>query len=504
MNIKKQPLYVTLGIIIISTIIIIMSVLSTSTYIETKQKIIQDIKYSSKITIISLKKNVANYIEAYAVNEYENLVLNEMGQKSIFAIVVEDYNMGKILGTGSFISGKIRDTNWDIIDFDPNNKEQIKQLKKSYYYDKQNILTTSGVKLGTIAIYSSDRFMSMELNNIIIRTLLKTVAISILLILSLFITIYLFILKPLSNITKVIGHSDDDGIPIELIPAKGSTEIFALSNTMNNMISTIKDSSIVLKEQKDELNNLNQKLEDKVVKEVTKRMEQQKILIQQSKLAAMGEMIGNIAHQWRQPLNAINVNIENLEFDYEDGIIDKEFLDKFIIDQTKTLQFMSKTIDDFRNFYKIDKQKNPFSIKETIEKCINIQSAQLKNHSIAINITGEDLIIDGFENEFLQVIMNLISNAKDAIIQKEQTKQKDGQIDISLLKNEVIVTDNGGGIPNDIIERIFEPYYTTKEQGKGTGMGLYMSKMIIEDNMGGKISVANNQDGASFTIDLGD
>ena len=233
----------------------------------------------------------------------------------------------------------------------------------------------------------------------------------------------------------------------------------------------------------------------KKLEEESKKRDQ--ILQHQSKLASMGEMIGSIAHQWRQPLNTLNVNIENLEYDYEDGVIDKEFLDKFITQQTDTLQYMSKTIDDFSNFFRIDKQKAPFSVKKAVEDSINIQLAELNEYDITLNIKGDDFIINGFENEFLQVMINLISNAIDAIIQNEQ---KDGLIEISLFNNSVIVTDNGGGIPSDIIERIFEPYYTTKEQGKGTGMGLYMSKMIIEDNMDGKISITNIDGGAKFTI----
>jgi len=214
----------------------------------------------------------------------------------------------------------------------------------------------------------------------------------------------------------------------------------------------------------------------------------------------MGEMIGSIAHQWRQPLNTLNVNIENLEFDYEDKLIDKEFLDKFILEQTKILHYMSKTIDDFRNFFRIDKQKTDFSVKKAIENSINIQLPELKKYDISLDIHGDDFIINGFENEFLQVIMNLISNAKDAIV---HNNQNNGKIDISLQKNQVIIKDNAGGIPLDIIDRIFEPYYTTKEQGKGTGMGLYMSKMIIENNMDGKISVSNSKNNeAIFRIKL--
>ena len=302
-----------------------------------------------------------------------------------------------------------------------------------------------------------------------------------------------WISSPIINLSKIairIGKGEHN------LRAKVNTndEVAILAESFNNMLDDLHKTMAS---------------RDELLKEIAKRkhvqneiIEKDKIMIAQSHHAAMGEMIGNIAHQWRQPLNAVNVNIENLEFDYEDGVIDKEFLDKFIVEQTKTLQFMSKTIDDFRNFFRIKKEKKAFSIKKAIENSVNIQISELNKHDITLNIKGEDFIIDGFENEFLQVMMNLISNAKDAIIQHKQTEQKDGLIGITLFKNSITVTDNGGGIPNDIIGRIFEPYYTTKEQGKGTGMGLYMSKMIIEDNMGGKLYVKNENGGAVFIIKL--
>lgn len=230
-----------------------------------------------------------------------------------------------------------------------------------------------------------------------------------------------------------------------------------------------------------------------------KQLEQEKILIQQVKLAAMGEMIGSIAHQWRQPLNALNVNIENLEFDFEEGLIDKEFIDKFISSQTKTLHYMSQTIDDFRNFFKIDKKKTIFSVKEAIKNSISIQEVQLKNSDISIDILGEDFEVDGYESEFQQVIMNLISNSKDVLKEKQKS---DAKITISLKDKSVIFEDNGAGISDEILQRIFEPYFTTKEQGSGMGMGLYVSKMIIEDNMGGAITAKNTTDGVAFTIEL--
>jgi len=222
-------------------------------------------------------------------------------------------------------------------------------------------------------------------------------------------------------------------------------------------------------------------------------------LQQSNKMAAMGEMIGAIAHQWRQPLNAIGSSIQNLEYDYEDGLVDKEFVDQFIEKNKKTVQFMSKTIDDFRNFFRIDKEKRTFLVRQMIESIVNMQSAQLSNHSIALKISGEDFSYKGLESELQQVVLNLISNAKDAILEKQI---QNPEINIYLQDNRIIVKDNAGGIPKEIINRVFEPYFTTKDQGKGTGMGLYMSKMIVDENLEGFLSVDNDHLGAVFTIDL--
>lgn len=249
----KQSLYVTLGMIIVSTVIIGISLHSTYTYIVTKNKIVEEMKQSSNLTIASLKKNVTNLIEAYAVNEYDKLVFNEMEPRDIFAIVVEDYNMGKILGKESYVSGKIRDKEGNIVDYDVNNPEQREQLKTCYYSHTYDIRVSSGTKVGTISIFISSQSMDEELNEIITATLLDTLAVSLLLILALFWAIRLFILKPLSDIGAVIGNSDDDGIPTELIPEYDVREISALSETMNTMIQSIRNSKIALLEQHNQL-----------------------------------------------------------------------------------------------------------------------------------------------------------------------------------------------------------------------------------------------------------
>ena len=160
---------------------------------------------------------------------------------------------------------------------------------------------------------------------------------------------------------------------------------------------------------------------------------------------------------------------------------------------------MSSTIDDFRNFYRVDKTIELFDVRDAINKTLSLQMAQLTNHNINIFIDGKSFEVDGLRNEFLQVILNIINNAKDALLEKNIDN---ASITIELLDKSITIRDNAGGIPDEILKRVFEPYFTTKEQGKGTGMGLYMSKMIIEENMKAKLSVSNVDGGAEFKMDF--
>jgi PAS domain S-box-containing protein len=255
---------------------------------------------------------------------------------------------------------------------------------------------------------------------------------------------------------------------------------------------------------KKEVENFNETLSLKIEEAVLENQKKDKLLLQQSKLAAMGEMIGAIAHQWRQPLNTIAIKLQFIEDDYEDGLLDKEYLAKYSKESMELVTFMSKTIDDFRNFFSIDKTKTVFDIKNKIIETANILLIQFKNHNVELEIQGDSFTCLGHANEFQQVILNLLNNAKDAL---SENKTKNPKIIIKLesdAKNGYIkISDNGGGISKDILERIFEPYFTTKEEGKGTGIGLYMSKMIIEGNMKGTLYATNDSDGAIFTIKLG-
>ena len=263
-------------------------------------------------------------------------------------------------------------------------------------------------------------------------------------------------------------------------------------------VSTIIDISDMKRLQYD-LEMLNNRLEEQVKQQVEDIRQKDQMLLQQSKLASMGEMIGAIAHQWRQPLNMLNINIQNLDDDYEEGLIDRKFIARFIKENSDIIRFMSKTIDDFRNFYRIDRVKECFFVRETIEETLRIQKAQLMHGRIVLSVKGEDFCVTGYRREFQQVLLNLVNNAADAI---RRSRKEGGAIDIVLETDRVIVKDNGGGIPEAVLERIFEPYFTTKQQGEGTGIGLYMSKVIIEKNMGGRLEAENSGEGACFTIHM--
>ena len=230
---------------------------------------------------------------------------------------------------------------------------------------------------------------------------------------------------------------------------------------------------------------------------------QESMLILQSRQAAMGEMIGNIAHQWRQPLNALGLIIQKIKMYHDEDILTSGNLDKSVDKSKMLIDKMSTTIDDFRNFFKTDKIKEEFNINDAIDNTLTLIESGLENHNIQIDIINIDknLNIIGYKNELEQVFLNIINNAKDALVDNKIDNSKI-EIRVFLVKKfiSIEICDNAGGIPKNIINRVFEPYFTTKEQGKGTGIGLYMSKMIIENNMDGILSVKNNKKGACFTM----
>ena len=272
--------------------------------------------------------------------------------------------------------------------------------------------------------------------------------------------------------------------------------------TKNNLIKTIELSIIIYEVNKQ--NIVFASLRDITERTLLKKEKekQEKILIQKSKMASMGEMIGNIAHQWRQPLSQLSGLFIDIESAYDYKELNKKYLQNRVEEANDLLEYMSKTIDDFRNFFNPNSIKEEFFIKTSVENAIKIVKSTLDFHHIELLVDiDESLKIIGFKNEYSQAVMNIISNAKDVLIDK---KIQNPQIKIYIEKIDKIILcieDNAGGINENIIDKIFDPYFTTKYE-YGTGIGLYMTKLIIEDKMNGTISAQNVSDGAKFFIEI--
>ena len=254
----------------------------------------------------------------------------------------------------------------------------------------------------------------------------------------------------------------------------------------------------------EELKGLHKDLQKKVNNTVEELREKDHILIQQSRHAAMGEMIGNIAHQWRQPLAMVAAIIQNYEDAYEDGTLDMAYIEKHTEVIMDILTKMSRTIDDFRYFFKPNKLKENFNIKDVIHKTLEFLESSLNFNQIKVSLElTADCVVQGFPNEYSQALLVILSNAKDELIER-QIKAKQITILLNKIEDKYVlkISDNAGGITKEVLPKVFDPYFTTKEQGKGTGVGLYMAKMIIEKNMEGKLSAKNLKDGAEFRIEI--
>ncbi len=721
MNHQKKSLYLILSAIIVLTVVLIISIHSVFSYINTKNSIIDNIKKESNNISIQLKKNISNLIESYSIHEYEKLLHNQMYSNEIlFALIVKDYNMGKLQGKEYTVSGKIRDVNGNILEFDDENKTHKDLISKIYYEKSFDITNQKEEKIGSITIYISDKMLNKELEEIVFDYIIEATSISLLLIFSLLLTIRYFILKPIYNMIKVINDANKDGIPTKEFSSSGSKEIYTLSNTMNNMIKSIRTSQNILKQNENKLRSLlemspiavriatnhgekivfansaylkllhvdkkklleknpktyylnesiyqdilnsldnNVKIENKLISlningneiwvmasymnieydnekavigwfyditekiQIQKQIEEQKnefetifnysidglaivdlesnflefnsaymkmtgftreellktscinltspkdlprvkealehvlekgfvvdfekvcivkenknltvnmsmillpdkkrilfsvkdvsqhkLMESQSKLASMGEMIGNIAHQWRQPLSLISTIASGIKVQIEFGLFnEKDVIPNMnnIIQQTT---YLSNTIDDFRNFIKNSNEKGEVLISNVIKKALSILNASAVNNNIIIILnTKEDVSILGYENQLIQALINILNNAKDAL--KENVKNSEDRlifIETENIQDSFVlkIKDNAGGIPQNIIDKIFEPYFTTKHQSIGTGIGLSITHQIITNHHNANIFASNETyeyenktyTGACFTI----
>jgi signal transduction histidine kinase len=309
--------------------------------------------------------------------------------------------------------------------------------------------------------------------------------------------------KELQQLHK-INEDKEYGMIFLVIAAIGTLMTFFTHQSLKRADEKkISDLNHTLEMKVNELDKFNRTLHNMVQEEVKKQREKENLLIQQSKLASLGEMIGNIAHQWRQPISAVSAIMMNIKWTAIANGVEKKFLDERINEANEQLNFMSQTIDDFRNFFKPNKEKEHFDLLKEVKKAQNILEAALQHNNIELKITiGKVITAYGYPNEFSQVVFNLISNAKDVLIERNIQNPK---IDIDIYQDDnytyCVISDNAGGIEEQYIDKIFEPYFTTKDVN-GTGIGLYISKEIIHKHMKGTLHVVNTAVGAKFIISL--
>jgi len=288
------------------------------------------------------------------------------------------------------------------------------------------------------------------------------------------------------NIAKIIGADGEIHLFRVNINEKRADE-----NLYSITLTDITEVEAYKVELQDKIKNIKQK---------------QKILIQNSKMASMGEMIANIAHQWRQPLNSLSALNTVLMMDYRDNNgLTHEDMELFKNESSQYIHKMSSTIDDFRNFFSPAKEKEIFVVSHAIKESIKFVKDSYINSGVELidKTQDSDTQIYTYRNELMQVIMILLNNSRDAVVGKRVEKPK---VIVELIhydkKVEIHIKDNGGGIDDEIMDRIFEPYFTTKFKSDGTGVGLYMSKMIIEDSIGGELVLKNYEDGVLAKLSL--
>jgi PAS domain S-box-containing protein len=244
-----------------------------------------------------------------------------------------------------------------------------------------------------------------------------------------------------------------------------------------------------------------------IMTDITERIKEKELLIQQSKFAEMGEMIAAIAHQWNEPLVELSAQIQKMQLFYSSNVIDKDKVSNFVTDSMVQIQYMSETLSDFRNFLKPSVSKEEFGIKKAIKEIFEIVGKQIFYFNIKVNFEYEpdnEIYLYGYKNELKQVLLNVINNAKNKIVKINEKSSFSGIIIIKITENKnfniIEVIDNAGAIEGSIMDRLFDPFFTTKENG--TGFGLYMAKIIVEDKMSGKIEVKNDGENVVFLIKI--
>lgn len=422
------------------------------------------------------------------LNNIKNNRLNILAQ-AIWTVDNDSINvfLNDIVDNNKIIFAQIHEGEKEILSLGSNKKEDV--IKKEFMITKT--LNNKVTAIGKLTIVADLEPLYFQIRKRAIQTIM--VEIFKILVISLLV---IFVIKRFltNNLEKMAQYANKLTVSNLHIPLKLKDED---GDICNNEIDIVANS----------INSMRINL----LEEIDKNKKNDNMLAQQAKMAAMGEMIGNIAHQWRQPLSVITTASSGIVVEHEMGMLSDKRLTDSLDGITKSANYLSSTIDDFRNFFKQDKEKTQFNIKDTIVKTLSLTSNQIHDKNIKIIENIKDITITGLENELIQVLINLLNNARDELIKKHDQEL---YIFIKVSKygdNAIIeIKDNAGGIKKEIINRIFEPYFTTKHKSQGTGIGLYMSEKIISQHMDGTITVSNdnytysniNYEGARFIINI--
>ena len=451
----------------------------------------------STLTLYSFNKNTA----LVQFDEKNRLSMKQLSATLAYPIWnLDEYSIASIakaFAIDSTVSSLniYNEKNIPLYAYKKNDAQDISLYKKQIIYNEAGFFDNETI--GSIEISFSKDELNKQLYSILFTNIFLLLVTLITISLVTLVVSKILLKTPLNALINATVEFGKGNYNTNLnIGVKEFEPLIKVLNTMGNKIS----KQLFLLEE----NKIN--LEKKVQTEVNRRKEQEQFLIQKSRHADMGNMIAMIAHQWRQPLSAMNTITQNIHLAYHMDKLDKEFIDSQIKRSNQIAQSMSSTIDDFRNFFKLNKEKKEFLVSEVINESINLLNDTLIYNEIHIKkdfLKNENKIL-GFKNELSQVIVNLLVNAKDAFSERKDISYAQISIDIKEIKQhiEITVQDNAGGIPQKLLARIFEPYFSTKGEKNATGLGLYMCKIIIEQNMEGSLHVHNEDKGARFVISI--
>ncbi|KAB7885040.1 sensor histidine kinase [Poseidonibacter ostreae] len=430
-------------------------------------------------------KDEKNFLEKLQ-NEQGKTIVNTISISILDSVLLKDYSAIDTIVENTSHAYKNIATIRVII-----NKKIVSQtFKKGMSEDKKSLFKSNVVINDQILAKVVVSISNLENSKLIDKRIKDIVFVSIfvtsLLILLLILIIKYFLINKINFISK-------------------STQEIKLNNLHKPIEMNTND------EFKDLANNINEMIRQ-LDNEIKENRNKTKLLAEQSKMASLGEMLGNIAHQWRQPLSVISTAATGIKLHKEMEVLEDKDLYRAMDSINDSAQYLSQTIEDFRGFLDPNNRKiEEIDISNTIDKVLNMIGSQFIANEIKIIKNIQNITIESIENEFIQVLINILNNAKDALLEKEDG---DKLIIINTYKKDnvlcVEIIDNAGGIKEHIIEKIFEPYFTTKHQSVGTGIGLYMSHDIITTHLNGEISVSNNEYtyesvkyiGAKFSIEL--